>query len=309
MSDPRKPRDPAGLPIPLPDADECPPQLRERIEGYFAGTLDDGQVTALFAELRESPAGQQAYNEAALVARLEEGGPEQLATPSGAELRGVEQAVLERVRLDPDAQPSRSPSRLLAWLGGLVAVGAAVLIALPFFRAADAPPTSGVESGSEFQARGKPARYGKQVGLRVFCLAPKGGVVRELRHEAAQPAPNCPLGSSFKFATTNRTQLGYLFLVGVDARRQALWYSPAPPRTKSVSIEKNTVDTPLEREVRLEVNHRRGELRIFAIFSSRPLAAKMVQKAITSSAKTPLSTLKILPMDDTEQRSLLIELR
>ncbi|MBW2733420.1 MAG: hypothetical protein JRH20_13615, partial [Deltaproteobacteria bacterium] len=262
----------------------------------------DTAVTTLFDELRESPMGQQAYNEAALIARLLEGGPEKLASPSSAELLGSGQAVLERLRLAPDAQPTRSPLRLLAWLGGVAAVGAALLIALPFFNA-DGPADLG-ERGA-FQARGAPSEDGKHVGLRLFCLGPKVSMVHELRDV---PVGSCSLGATLKFAITNRSELRYLFLVGVDARHEALWYRPMPPRTESFFVAKKIVDKPLERAVRLEINHQRGKLRVYALFSSHPLEAKVVQEAIAKSSKSALSTLKFLPINNIEQRSILIEL-
>lgn len=309
-----KPGERQGLPIPIPDADTCPPRLAKMIDKLVLGDeLNIAQQRELTRALEQGGAARSYYDRAMLAQRLLDGGPESLFAPSAAEFSRVEERIFERVR---EEQLAAAPARrgIFAWVAGLVAVGAAVAIALPFLLASkDAPPATGVPGPAtgvpttgEFQIRGQAARRGKQVGLRVFCFDKKASpAVRELGDSAKQ---SCPLSATLKLAYTNKSGLKQLFVVGVDDRREPLWYAPVPPAKNSLTVAK-AVDQPLPRAIRLQVNHHAGELRIYAVFSAKALTFAEIAAAVHRLKKGSLARQELLPIEDTEQRSMLLTLQ
>lgn len=308
----RKPGERQGLPIPIPDADTCPPRLAKMIDKLVLGDeLNIAQQRELTRALEQGGAARSYYDRAMLAQRLLDGGPESLFSPSAAEFSRVEERIFERVR---EEQLAAAPARrgIFAWVAGLVAVGAAVAIALPFLLASkDAPPATGPATGApttggEFQIRGQAARRGKQVGLRVFCFDKKASpAVRELGDSANR---SCPLSATLKLAYTNKSELKQLFVVGVDDRREPLWYAPVPPAKTSLTVSK-AVDQPLPRAIRLQVNHHAGELRIYAVFSAKALTFAEIATAVHRLKKGSLARQELLPIEDTEQRSMLLTLQ
>jgi hypothetical protein len=267
---------------------------------------------------------QQRYNRIILAGRLLDGGPEALTVPSEGELARVGVAVLERVRIMPDPAPRRQMS-LLRWvtaIGATAAVAVAVVVPLTLHRAPTRPASHGGEgptaefSADELQTRGPVTpKTASPVGLRAFCLRKVDALpqpqITGLVPTESGPA-SCKLDEVLKFAYTNRSPLGFLFLVGVDEKYRIQWYEPHPPQQQSIALRREVVDEPLSRAVRLAVNHGAGALRIFALFSSSPLPRREIERAVASAraARTPLSKLEALPLDvrGLEQRSLVVRL-
>ena len=307
-----------GLPIPIPDSESCPAGMAKIIDGLLLGETPSAKdQRRLDDALASDPAVKAYYDRAMFAERLLDGGPEALFTPTAAQFERLEGRVLEAARLEAEAEPEKEPARqgIFAWVASLVAVGAAIAIGLPMFlRAHNSQPEQGprpvAHRSGEFQTRGTPPKRGEQVGLRVFCIAKEDqgkAAVTELREDAPK-TPSCSLQATLRFAYSNRSALKHLFVVGVDERGKVLWYSPAPPQTHSLAATVG-VDRPLPRAVALDVNHRAGALRIFALFSKEALDAKAVATAAAKLKKGSLSSQKLLPMEDTEQRSILLELR
>jgi hypothetical protein len=274
---------------------------------------------------------QQRYNKIVLAGRLLEGGPEALTIPSEGELARVREEVLGRVRLVPDATLERRS--LVRWVGALAAVGVVLAIALPLtLRHGAAPPARGsrgtrAEVGEkalgaqehlpELQARGPALSDGERpsrVGVRAFCVRQKAGgssgIVGLSPAGETRSAGTCGTGDVMKFAYTNGGPCRHLFLFGVDEKMEIKWYEPHPPQTSSVAVRGKAVDEPLPRAVRLSVNHTPGDLRVFAVFSMRPITTAEVQQAVARARadKTPWSALQTLPLEGTEQRSMLLRL-
>jgi hypothetical protein len=324
MSEGKK-HEPRGLPIPIPDADSCPPKMAKMIDGLLCGDeLSAKQQLQLDQALRERPAVRAYYDRAMLAERMLSGGPEALLEPSPAQLARLESSILDRVEVETAesaaAERAKSRSGLLGWIAGLVAVGAALAIALPTLLSEEnrtpKPSFSGRPDPGEFQARGTPAKRGKLVGLRVFCIDKQASPpVRELSNAAAATTaagakgdiPSCPLRATLRFAYTNRSALKRLFLVGVDAESNPLWYAPVPPNKQSITAARG-VDKALPRAVRLAVNHKPGVTRVYAVFSNKALTTKTVRAAIETIEKGSVGSQKLLPIDDTEQRSLLLKI-
>ena len=62
-----------------------------------------------------------------------------------------------------------------------------------------------------------------------------------------------------------------VFLVGMDDDHAPKWYAPKPPVAESVPAPAGLQDTPVGGAVKLGVNHGPGRVRIFALFSDKPV--------------------------------------
>jgi hypothetical protein len=291
----------------------CPSKFPALVDQLLLEPLPSGKMAQLRGHLAGCPSCQQRFNRVMLASRLLDGGPRALDRPSELELSWVESAVLERTRLVPDSAPA-TRSMFLRWATGLAATAAALAIVIPLaLRSGSAPsPLTG-----ELQARGAKARPDPGVGLRAFCIdAPteEGAKPRIVGLEptpAGARPPRCSVKALLKLAYTNRSKLGYLFLVGLDRKHRIKWYEPHPPAKASIAAEPSAADKPLSRAIRLEVNHQPGPVRIFALFSHSPIQALEIEQAVARvrDAGTRLDQLEVLPLDNTKQHSILIELQ
>ncbi len=288
----------------------CNAGFAERIDQLI---LDERPSAKKLARLHEHLAVcegcRQRYDKVALAGRLLHGGPEALGQPSAAEIARARERLLGRTRLSPEPPVKRLALRFVF---ALAAAAAVVAIALPLTLD---DKTAALPAGGtpQFQVRGAPARQGKMVGLRAICISNRQGMAKpELRELPADALGRCGVDDALSFAYTNRTKnLRHLFLLGVDEAFEVKWYLPRTPVSESVAVEAGAVDEPLPRAVRLEVQHRSGALRVFALFSAKPLSRDAVADAVARARKQTggkLDRLELLPLDDTEQRRMTVEL-
>ena len=296
--------------------------MRELIDGMLVEELAPRKARQLREHLGACPSCQERYNRVVLASRLLAGGPKAIAIPSEGELQRVRARVLERVRLVPDAEPARRQS-IFRWVAVLAASAAVFALVLPLALHFARPPATGRGAGGgggvaetaaelggrpEFEPRG-PAQASptEKLGLRAFCIqsAAAGAtpvVQSVLPTDPAAPAAkltSCGLGDVLKFAYTNRSELPYLFLVGLDERYAVKWYEPHPPRTTSVEVKKDAVNQTIPRAVKIGVNHEAGALRLYAIFSAQPVEARQIEAAAAAAkkAKIPLARLTALTLE------------
>ena len=99
------------------------------------------------------------------------------------------------------------------------------------------------------------------------------------------------------------------------------WYAPKPlpreaqalnPVIESVPAPNGVQDTPVGGAVKLGVNHGPGRVRIFALFSDKPVRAPEVEAAVDELAKRHVTAqeAEALPLrrPDVLQRSLLVDI-
>lgn len=287
----------------------CTSRHAKLIDRLVIEDLPPSKMGALRDHLAACPACQQRYNRVVLASRLLDGGPDKLDQPSQRELAWVEHAVLERTRLVPDSQPVRRS--VLRWVVGLAGAAAALAIVLPLALRSGPPPTTGPRMPStEFQARGGvPARVSRQVGVRAFCVQQQRGGLEPVVVEA-KAGPACHVDDVMRFAYTNRSKMSHLFLVGLDEKYGIKWYEPHPPNRTSIKVRQDVANEPLSRAVKLSVNHTGGRLRLFAVFSDTALHAEEIKRAVEQVKRQgiPVQRMVSLPVDNTEQRSLLVNL-
>jgi hypothetical protein len=310
----------------------CQTRFPGQIDELLVKEPSSRKLRKLHEHLAACPSCQHRYNKVILATRLFEGGPKALTVPSEGELRRVGDEVMRRVRLLPDpaqAQPARR--QVVSWVAAIATCGVVLAIALPLVlhKAGRPPTTSGPAGISEnagggsaggveehdFQPRGGsgagPAVVGV-MGFRAFCISKLAGLAPQVT--GLQPDGACRTSDVLKFAYTNRARkpLPYLFLVGVDEKHRIKWYEPHPPARHSVAIKSDIADEPIERAVRLAVNHQAGQLRIFALFSQKPIEADAIERTVAELAKRGTSIAKLAELPgqpaDCLQQSLLIKL-
>lgn len=303
-------------------------EIHRLIDEVVLDELRDSRWERLRAHLGGCPACRARYNKAVRATRMLAGGPAAVDTPSPQELARIGRAVL-------GPEPKGGFSRLLEWFSpvqrwsaGLVAA-AAVIALVPLVgkltaqkHAADPEfqPRGGQHTGKPVNLyhNGQPER---PASLRAFCL--DGDKVQPL--DPLMPpgaaalkafAPKCAVTSQLKLAVSNPGKFQRVFLVGVDAARDLKWYAPRPPEAESVVApqpkEGEPGAVPIGASIRLGVNHDAGALRIFALFSDKPVTTTEVEAAVAELGKRGgrVADIEALPLvrPDVVQRSLLVEL-
>lgn len=164
----------------------------------------------------------------------------------------------------------QSPARR-RWWPAAAAVGgalAALLLWIGLWSAPRSEPAGPAETPqvADLQARGAAAAP----ALELVCIPPPGtGAPRPARRAGGCA---CRLDETLGFSLLNPGgRYRGLALFAQDATGRRLWYLPHPARPGPVAIEPTERPRPLERTVRLAVNHRPGSYRIVALFTDRPI--------------------------------------
>jgi hypothetical protein len=287
---------------------ECDVRWRRLIDAVILGELAAPQWERLRGHLRGCDPCRERYNRAVLAERMLHGGPAALAAPSPPELERIGASLFA-------AADARRPAwqRARAWLAsprhlGAVVAAAAAIALVPLVARAPSPAPS---PSSDFQARGGAPTLERAAGLRAFCL--EGERVTALDPKSGVPA--CDRSSNLKLTVSNHGEWTRVFLVGIDDAHALKWYAPRPPESESVEAPAgpDAIDAPVGAAVRLAVNHAPGPVRIFALFSDKPVHAAEVEAAAAALERrgARAADAETLPLGraDVLQRSLLIEVR
>lgn len=251
------------------------------------------------------------YNRVVLAERMLHGGPEKAFEPSPLELDRIAGAIFppEKSAWQRTLQWFAPTQR---WATGLV-MAAAALVLIPVLSNRPLSTTTPEAKGSSgpvelFQARGGLPAEARQAGLRAFCL--EGDKVQPLESKGTQP-PRCDRASQLKLAVSNPGSYKSVFLVGMDDDHAPKWYAPRPPLAESVPAPAGIQDQPVGGAVKIGVNHGPGRVRIFALFSDKPVRAPEVESAVDELAKRHVTAqeAEALPLrrPDVLQRSLLVD--
>lgn len=137
--------------------------------------------------------------------------------------------------------------------------------------------------------------------LELFCLekARGGEVTFRDQSNAAFGVLDCPLDAELKLAYSNASsELEYVAVFGVDHRGELLWYGPSPASPDAVRVRHALEPTPLGESIRLNVNHARGEVRVHAIFSTRPIDYDKLEEVIDAQQRAQLFEASTLTLPD-----------
>jgi hypothetical protein len=302
----------------------CTDEYRQMIDRMLVDDLPPREWEELRKHLKGCAPCRDHYDRAVLAERMLHGGPQSIETPSPAEIDRIADALFAPLDERPDFL-----TRMAAWfapkqrlVAGLVAA-AAVLALVPvvgrvYFKSGhdDEFTARGKEKGPVELFSGSPG-VGKPVerpaGLRAFCII--GDAIEALDPKTDQP-PVCPRSALLKMGVSNPGQYRRVFIVGMDQEHQLKWYAPRPPELESVPVpaaESPGKEVPIGSTVRVAVNHQRGPLRIYALFSDRSVTAAEVDAASDELARRKVGPREALALPlsrpDVLQRSLLVEIQ
>jgi hypothetical protein len=244
---------------------------RGRLERALTGHAQARDVGKLVAGLRDDPRLRAAYDRGALAMRTLE-----RAAVSEVEIDWVERWLEADGTLGSAAAPT--PTRWL-WIGvAALAAGAAVL--------ALRPAAPGGEPDDPLQARGMHGHpQAGWLAVSVLCDDGRGA------ETALVEASSCSIDASIGFATRidARHHGGEHFvLFGVDEGGELQYYLPTPDVAAPTLLARDRW-IPLDRAVRLRVNHRPGRVRVFAGMLAHPPTLDALEDAAAALAREPAS--------------------
>jgi hypothetical protein len=252
---------------------------RKLIARMFLGDLTGEQQNDLLDHVRHCSSCRRHYHRHLTVERTL---VQERDQPTHFERERLAQRIFAEARLrdrEMELKQKVQPWRRRAWIWSasmavLLLVGAGVL-----WRQLRTPPAK------ELTPKGIATTTRPMVGLRVLRL-----FEQEQDGQRALAAPLPPvrpgklrrlrLGDSMVLLYTNRGARRFAFVVGVGPDWEPRWYFPSPPEARSVPLSPGVVDRPFGDPVRLRVNHTKGRLTIFGLFSDRPLTMKQVSLAL-----------------------------
>ena len=264
---------------------------------YVAGELGPERKVALETHLDGCEACSRVHEELGAVAGSLAPEPAEFADPK---LAGDVMTLIRLGQADRDRTPVVRPrNRWLWWLApAAVAVAAAALLVVVW-------PTGGTDPTSGFQPRSSggtnPDRW---VSLRVFRALPSG-------YEEIVGGPIAQDDAlAFAYEDRSRPRFGYLMVFAVDARGEVFWYYPihtsdlANPRSIATVAGAEPIELPNEIVHDLAL----GPLRIFALFSRRPLDVDDVEAQVGRELGhvRGVEALERLESTDIGQHSLLL---
>ena len=272
-------------------------EVRAILEEYFAsGQLDDAldgtRPEALFEAIAESERSRALFNELAMADRalggaLEEETEADLLEATGDFERRLGDAAFESALDDMLAEETAEgdetdgaadviPLFNSGRTGALVAAAVALLAAGALLYTQRTTGPAGGDAG-EFNARSaatapQPGKFDAPE-LRVFCAERQQGEV-EFRDRADTPGDGltCPRGAELKLAYRNRSpKLTHAAFFGVGRNGTLYWYGPTPAAPEPVAVQSADELVPVGETIRLAVNHEPGDIRVHAVFSTRPI--------------------------------------
>lgn len=258
----------------------CPQERgnRRRIELLMMSGLSHGEHERLRGHLRGCLPCRAHYDRAR---RAED-------ALCGAELSV---SAIERMA-DLVVGPQASVQRGRSWLA-IFALGLAATAALMLSLGAE----------PEFAPRGN-LNAPEPAALGVFRVSPSEQRVERLRRGEAPISIR--IDDVIQFVYRNE-RFAYAVLVGLDAEGGVQWYHPRDAGSPAVPLVAAAIDEPFGNAWSMKAAP--GPLRVFALFSARPLAREQVDAALrrAAAAGSSLAALERLEGVEAFQDSLLFE--
>ena len=109
--------------------------------------------------------------------------------------------------------------------------------------------------------------------IELFCAL---DVDQDVRFQGSADAPfgvlSCPKTAKFKVGyRSSDPALKYAAFFGVDQEGVVYWYGPSPVREESWPVQPREKITPVGDTIELDVNHRPGRVRVYALFTPEPM--------------------------------------
>lgn len=283
---------------------------------FVAQTLDDGEQAAeLFTHLSESPSHARQFDALAMTARQLEGTDQASGAMSQMEhsfhelhfMHALDEQLASEVVADT---PNVAENVIMVdffrpkLTGQIVALAAMMLATLGvgiLLRPAD--PGAPQPVPDEFQPRGVALTTppeGPVPTLEVFCLTrnASGEVQIQGKQDAAFGVVSCPRDAEVQFAYTNPgNTYRYAALFGISERGETLWYGPSPTLPGARPVRRTMEPRSLGDSIRLEVNHSKGTIKTYAIFSDSPIDHVMLMNMVKRQPPGKLYTHPPAPRD------------
>ncbi len=261
---------------------------------FVEHSLDDpGQANELFSQLRDDEALAHDFDVLAITTR---------------ELEGVEPDTMSQMELDfhelhfmhaldaqlaSESQPDSetlpadnvipvdfSRQQLTLHIMAIAAMLCVTLGAGILLRPTTVPPDEGT-----FEPRGThdvTTPSGPMPALEVFCLTrdETGKVKVKGKKEAAFGVVACPQHGEVQFASVNPQAAGFthVAMFGMSEHGELLWYGPSPAHPAPRRVPFSDKPGALGESIKLDVNHKPGTIKTYAIFSRSPIDHVMLMK-------------------------------
>jgi hypothetical protein len=122
--------------------------------------------------------------------------------------------------------------------------------------------------------------------LRALCLVANAIGVPEVvdlprARTAADATEGCSVDGILKLlVTTPAPEPRFLVVIGMTEAGEVRYYSPGPGEDQISTVPGGAADQPIGPGIRLKVSHTPGALRLYGLFSRRPLSMMDVEKAL-----------------------------
>jgi hypothetical protein len=230
-------------------------RMRRRVEQAATGALAGAHRDAVRAHLRAEPDDRAVYDRIIDAYRVLEG-----RAVSRAELDLVHEWLFDG-SLGAEAPAQAHTPWLRAWITILAAVATAAFLVIGPLRP---------EEEDALRPKG-----GRASVLTIEALC--GTTVSPLR----PASEGCALDGSLSFAyRVAPSHGGFLSLFGLDEEGHVNYYVPTPVDARPVVVDSGRW-APLPLSIRLEVNHRPGTLRLFALLSPLPPTVDQIDDIVT----------------------------
>lgn len=243
---------------------------RRLIRKHFADGLSVEREARLRAHLRSCASCRAEYDQVAAMLRVAAD-----RVPTRTESSRLRAAVLGGLDPQPGSPGTGQAlaARRLTLLRLSPALAGALLALITYglfqLRPGDTGP----------QERGGSSGASPLVDVQVFAVREGAGGFLEPRIVAEDGALHLDEYIQFRYRN-HTTDLRYLYLLGLDERRVPLDYFPRPEADRSIPVGPAESMRAIPRSIRLSRRHQPGALRVFALFSMRPLERAEVHRAV-----------------------------
>jgi hypothetical protein len=157
------------------------------------------------------------------------------------------------------------------WIGPVVAVAGALLLVV---RTPD----------SAWRPRGDGTAQNSTARVRILCASAQG-IRGDVSSDTKDAKLVCGLQDRLAFSVTVDTASAahYLFIVGQSPAGDVRWYHPQPSDLQSVTLPA-PVTHHLLPPVQLNVNHLRGWVTLYAVFSDGPLMVEQIRNGLQAGS-------------------------
>ena len=248
----------------------CPRCVRVQsvVESIASGKRSSQRLARFWSHIRECNACRQHYDRTATLMRVFESN-----TQAEFERTWLECSVMAPWMDETQPAPSKAEHRnRWRWLSGAGLLGAALALVILLPKASfDWTDSEKLrDMASQMTARGSAGGELQSLAVLPVCGEPPRPALRA----------GCALDESLALSVRRRgdERTGYVAAFGVGVDEELLYYRPRPGDVDLPELKLGTDWTALPQVSRLQVNHQRGLLRVFVLWSEDPISLEDVER-------------------------------